>query len=438
MKRKKILISAYAFNPSGSLQLHPGEDLVGWNLTEQINRRHEVWVITHSYNRDAVVEALSEGMMQGTFIRFINLPRWMRLMYKIEFAQRIYYYLWQIKAWRVARNLHKQIHFDAAHHITFGNDWIPSFIGAFLPVPFIWGPVGGGQKTPKPLKSEYTLGGKLSEFGREAAQWVGRRLWTRRRCAKRAGAILVCNRETREKIPKKYREKVIYFPVNGMSKEDVGPAPRKRGMKRPFRIMTAGRLHRLKGFALAVSAFHIFAQKNPGAEFEIIGEGPEQKALENLIHDFGVEEKVKIIPWMKRSELLKKMRRCDVFIFPSFRDGGGAVIVEAMARGRPVVGLDVAGTGFHIDRKWGIKVKAGEPAKSADSLARALDLLYRDEERRLKMGKAARERVLEYYVWDRLGERMERIYQDALLSQKSKIKNKPKPTIHDSRFTNLI
>jgi glycosyltransferase involved in cell wall biosynthesis len=419
----KILISAYAFNPSGSLQLHPGEDLVGWNLVRQLNRRHDVWVITHSYNRDAVVEALSSGDMQDASIRFINLPRWMRLMYKIEFAQRIYYYLWQIKAWRVARRLHKQVHFDAAHHVTFGNDWIPSFIGAFLPVPFIWGPVGGGQRTPKPLKKEYTLEGKLSEFGREAAQWLGRHLWTRRRCVKRARAILVCNRETREKIPEKFRSKVTYFPVNGMSEEDVGPVPRKRGMTRPFKVMTAGRLHRLKGFALAVSAFHIFSQKNQRAEFEIVGEGNEHSALEKMIKEYGISGKVKISPWMKRDDLLKKMRRCDVFLFPSFRDGGGAVIIEAMAQGRPVVGLDVAGTGFHIDRKWGIKVKAGTPEQTAESLSQALDLLYRNEERRLKMGKAARKRVLDYYVWDRLGERMEKIYQEALLSQKSKIKN---------------
>ncbi len=423
MKSKKILISAYAFNPSGSLQLHPGEDLVGWNLADQINRRHEVWVLTHSYNRDAVVDALANSGMQGTSIRFVNLPRWMRVMYRIEFAQRIYYYLWQIKAWRAARKLHKQIQFDAAHHVTFGNDWIPSFIGAFLPVPFIWGPVGGGQVTPEPLKEEYTLGGKLSEFGREAAQWVGRRLWTRRRCVKRARAILVCNRETRDKIPEKYRHKVTYFPVNGISRQDVGPVPRRRGMKRPFRVMTAGRLHRLKGFALAVSAFNIFIRNNPEAEFEIIGEGTERENLNELIRTYGIEDRVKIIPWMSRTELLKKMRRCDVFLFPSFRDGGGAVIIEAMAQGRPVIGLDTAGTGFHIDRKWGTKVRAGDPAQVAVSLAQALQLLCRNEGRRLNMGKAARERVLEYYVWDQLGERMEKIYQEALLSQKSKNKN---------------
>ncbi len=415
----KILVSAYAFNPSGSLRLHPGEDQAGWSLTEQLSRRHDVWVITHSYNRDAVVEALSAGKMQGVSIHFINLPRWMRWLYKIEFGQRIYYYLWQIKAWRTARKQHRRVSFDAAHHITFGNDWIPSFIGAFLPVPFIWGPVGGGQTTPKPLKKEYSLGGKLSELGRETAQWLGRRLWTRRRCVKRARVILVCNRETREKIPKKHRSKVVYFPVNGISEEDIGPAPRKRGMSRPFRVLTAGRLHRLKGFSLAVSAFQIFLKNNPHAELEIVGEGPEKKALEHLIQKYRIDKKVHMVPWMKREDLIKKMRRCDVFLFPSFRDGGGAVIIEAMAQGRPVVGLDVAGSGFHIDRKWGIKVKAGEPAPTAESLARALDLLCRDEDRRLKMGRAARERVLSYYTWDRLGERMEQIYRQVLSSGKA-------------------
>ena len=96
------------------------------------------------------------------------------MVYKIEFGQRIYYYLWQIKAWRVARRLHKEMGFDIAHHVTFGNDWIASYIGAFLPVPFICGPVGG-QRTPRQLWSEYTAYGRFAEAARNIAQWFGRR-----------------------------------------------------------------------------------------------------------------------------------------------------------------------------------------------------------------------------------------------------------------------
>ena len=168
-----ILVSAYACNPTSSLQLHPGEDITGWRQVGQIRRFHKVWVITHSYNRDGVEKARSAGEYPDVVFHFLDLGAFLGLLYKAEIGQRIYYYLWQIKAWRVARRLHR-IGFDLAHHVTFGNDWIGSFIGAFLPVPYIHGPVGGGQRTPRPLLAEYTRYGRFAEGVRETAQWVGR------------------------------------------------------------------------------------------------------------------------------------------------------------------------------------------------------------------------------------------------------------------------
>ena len=57
MKKLKVLVSAYACNPTGSIQLHPGEDLTGWKLVQQLSRFHDVYMITHSYNRDGVEKA---------------------------------------------------------------------------------------------------------------------------------------------------------------------------------------------------------------------------------------------------------------------------------------------------------------------------------------------------------------------------------------------
>ena len=58
------------------------------------------------------------------------------------------YYLWQIGAYRIGKRLHQQVRFDLVHHVTFVNYWLPSFL-ALLPVPFVWGPVGGGESAPK-------------------------------------------------------------------------------------------------------------------------------------------------------------------------------------------------------------------------------------------------------------------------------------------------
>ncbi len=410
MTKKKALVSAYACNPSGSVKLHPGEDQTGWQIINQLARFHDLWIITHTYNRESVTQALTSKKMENVAFHFLELPFWLKWLYRIEFGQRIYYYLWQFRAWRLASKLNRKIHFDIAHHVTFGNDWIPSFIGAFLPVPFIWGPVGGGQRTPRPLLREYTLYGRFAEATRNTAQWFGRRMIVRKICLKKAKAFLVCNRETRIRIPDRYRDKVFYFPVNGFSGEDVPRGETPTSGDLTFRVVTAGRLHRLKGFALAVRAFAAFAGKHPEAELVIIGKGPEENVLRNLISELGLQNRARIVDWLPRKGVLEQMKSSDVFLFPSFRDGGGAVVIEAMASGLPVIVLDSGGPGAHVDHSWGVKIAPGKPEAVVRDMARALENLYSDGDLRKRMGEAGHRRVMDFYLWDRLGERMREIY----------------------------
>jgi len=414
MKKLKVLVSAYACNPVGSMQLHPGEDITGWRLVEQLSEYHDVWVITHSYNREGVQEALMQRAQSRVHFNFINLPSLLRLFYKVGFGERIYYYLWQILAWETARKLHREFQFDMAHHITFGNYWMPSFIGAFLPIPFIWGPIGGGQKTPKGLMREYSLYGRIAEMVRSIAQWLGRNDYFRRRCLKKAKAILVCNRETREKISRRYGNKIYYFPVNGASLNDISIKSNGKISKNTFRVLTAGRLHRLKGFALAIRSFRIFSEKFPDSELIIVGKGPEELRLKQLIQHLEFQSKVKFYPWLPREELLLKIRSSDVFLFPSLRDGGGAVVVEAMASGTPIICLNTAGPGFHIQKEWGIKVDPKNSDYVINEMAKALERLYLNKDLRINMGKAGRKRAEEFYLWDKLGERLQEIYKEIL------------------------
>lgn len=414
MKIFRILISAYACNPSGSLQLHPGEDLTGWMLARQAARRHHVWVVTHSYNRPGIEGSPPGDNPRDLHFVFVRLPRPFRWLYRFGIGERLYYYFWQIAAWRAAVRLHRQYRFDIAHHLTFGNYWMPSFIGAFLPIPFVWGPVGGGQKTPASLFNHYSLAGQFAEMSREMAQWLGRNvLYSRRRCLRRAKAILVCNAETKYQFPQTTWPRIVFFPVNGISAKDVAPSRRLRRAS-PFRVLTAGRLIRLKGFDLCIEAFARLAAIHPDSLLEIVGQGPEQGRLGRLVKAMRLEGKVCFIPWLERRLLLQKMRQSDVFLFASFRDGGGAVVVEAMASGLPVVCLNAGGPGFHIQEAWGMKIKVGNQKESVRGLAQALLTLQENPALRIKLGRAAEKRARDYYPWDVQGRRLEAIYLKTL------------------------
>jgi glycosyltransferase involved in cell wall biosynthesis len=418
-RRLKVLASAYAFNPEGALHLHPGEDIVGWKLVEQLSRFYDVRVITHSYNRPSVESHRKKGALPGVEVEYVELPFDLRrVFYKFEIGQRIYYYLWQILALRRARQLHRRIRFDAAQHVTFNNDWIPSQIGARLPVPFIWGPVGGGQRTPKAFYEDYGKAGIAADKVRLFGQWIGRHLlMSRHRSVRRARAILVCNNETREKIPQRFRHKVHYFPVNGIAEEDVtGPVARDDGA---FRVLSAGRMIHWKNFGAGLKAFGKLHARYPGCRLTMVGDGPNRRALESLASELGLEECIRFVDWMPRHRLFHEMRASDVFLHPALREGGGAVVVEAMACGLPVIGLDNAGPGMHIKKEWGIKIKPQSPRQIVDEMAEALKKLYENAPLRRAMGQAALKRAAGYYVWDRQGERLRDIYEGALSSEEN-------------------
>ena len=390
---------------------------MGWNLVKQIARFHEVWVLTQAEDRAAIEIALSQEELPNLSFHFVDLPHILRPFLRFQGVHQLYYYLWQLNAYLVARRLHKTFGFDLFHHITYANDWMVSFIGALIPIPYIRGPGGGAHRTPKGFGQEYSLGGRIWEKVRTLGQWIFRHdpLFTQGQ--RRAQAILVCNREAASKVPTKWSHKIHTFPVNGITTKDLALVEPQLAAGGHFRVLSAGSLIRVKGFGLAIKAFKEFVGKHPDSEFSIIGSGPEESRLRAIVERSQLQNSVRLAPAVARDELLQQMASCDVFLFPSLRDGGGAVVIEAMSAGKPVVCLDAGGPGMHVTESCGIKIEPRSSEDATHQLAQALERLHQDEALRLKLGRAARERAEDVYHWDRLGERLMQIYQSALPTQ---------------------
>jgi len=414
--RLNVLVSAYACHPAPTVEAFPGEAILGWHYVKQISQSHNVQVMTRSFNRPALEERLRNKEIEGIVFHYLDLPDWLnRAMRHQHYGVRLYYFFWQVLAGRYARHLHRTEKFDLFHQVTFSNDWMPSFAGPALPIPFIWGPIGGGQRVPKPLMRILSARERHRERMRVALQRVWRATPFRKKCARNAAAILVCNRETGENF-RGQEAKIWQFPVNGISSGHLSPAPTVLSTEEKPRltILYAGRLDGIKGLPLGLQAFSWHLETYPDSSLEIVGEGPELVPLQRLAKSLKVEDKVRFVPWLPREEVIRRMTTCDVFLFPSLRDGGGAVVVEAMASGRPVICLDVGGPGFHVQPEWGIKIAPREPKAVSADMAKALNMLSSDGEMRLRLGQAARRRAEEYYLWERLGERTQQIYSSVL------------------------
>jgi len=422
--RPKVLVSAYACHPRPASAHFPGEAILGWALVDEITRFADVDLITWAFNRAGLEGTFTRSEGRPARIHYVDLPpRLHRALRDRHYGVRFYYFLWQRQAAVFAKDLVRDRSFDLFHQITFSNDWMPSFIAPALPIPFVWGPIGGGQKVPRELMGTLAGRDRRQERARTLLQSLWRATPARRRCARKASAILVCNKETRA-VLSRWEDKIVDFPVNGISREAIaaGAGPVRRD---GFRMLYVGRFDPIKGLPLALDALRILRAVAPSATLELVGEGPERPRLEAMAVRLGVADRLVWTPWSPRSEIFAKMRRSDVFIFPSLRDGGGAVVVEAMASGLPVVCLDVGGPGFHVRDGYGVKIRPGRPDAVAAELAAAVGRFWCDPGLRDRVGRAARERAASYYEWSRLGGRLRAICDDALAGRPPRREERP-------------
>lgn len=415
MNRLRVLACAFACHPPGKVGFSGGEDILGWSLVKQVARFHDVWALTDARNRTSIEEILEEESIPSLHFIYIGLPSWLHTFLRFQGSHQLYAYLWQIKAYFVARRLNNSLTFDLFHHITYANDWMASFIGALLPIPYIRGPGGGAQRTPKGFEQEYSMAGRLWENFRHVGQWLLRHDPVFVKGQNQARYLLLCNKESVSNLPDKWARKVHFFPVSGISTEDMAVvSPSKADDK--FNILMAGSLIQVKGFSLAIKAFKQFDDRCPGTTLSLIGSGPEEPRLRSLVNRLDLQSKIQFTQSLPRNELLARMAAADIFLFPSLRDGGGGVIVEAMSLGKPVVCLNTGGPGMHVSDECGVKIAPVTSEDAIRKLSAALERLYRDEETRLKLGKAAREKVKVAYHWDTLGERLMEFYRDSLAS----------------------
>jgi len=406
----KVLVSAYACEPGKGSE--PG---VGWNWVRQIARfADEVWVITRANNRPVIEEALKKEPLPNVHWVYFDLPRWARFWKKGQRGVHLYYYLWQVGIYFLARHLHREVQFEIVHHVTFGNYWMPSFL-ALLPVPFIWGPVGGGESAPKSFYSTFSMRGRIYEWIRDLARWFGEHDPFVKMTARRSAMTLSKARETANRLTQLGARYVSVLSEVALPEEEIVQllsVPLHQG--NPFRILSLGRLLHWKGFHLGLMAFARFVREFPQSEYWLVGDGPERRNLERLAQKLRIVDKVRFWGALPRAEALKKLAECDVLVHPSLHDSGGWVCVEAMAAGRPVICLDLGGPALQVTEETGFKIPAHAPEQVVAEMAEAMLKLAMDEDLRRRMGEEARRRVREEFSWERRGKELANIYRSVL------------------------
>jgi glycosyltransferase involved in cell wall biosynthesis len=152
-----------------------------------------------------------------------------------------------------------------------------------------------------------------------------------------------------------------------------------------------------------------FANIPPGPRLRLVGGGPLRESSVMLAHELGISDRVDFLG--DRDDVASLLGSSDVFVLATNFEMLPISILEAMRAGLPVIASRVGGISeVVIDGETGLLV----PRNSVSALAQALTRVIEDFDLRVTLGRAARRRFSEEFLFARQAERMHSLYMEVL------------------------
>lgn len=173
-------------------------------------------------------------------------------------------------------------------------------------------------------------------------------------------------------------------------------------------IIFVGRLIPHKHVDELIKAVKLLVNEIPDVKLKIIGDGVVSKNLKNLVKKLSIEDKVKFFGKIDDySDVIKEIKKSEVLVLPSTREGFGMVLVEANACYKPVIAYKSGGVTEVIDDGInGFLVNK----QNISELCEKLKFLLKNKKIAKGMGKNGRKKVEKMFTWDQVVEKIEKIY----------------------------
>lgn len=413
--RLRVLLIAEACNPDWV-----SVPLEGWSHGRAIASLADVHLVTQVRNREAILRAgLTEGKdftaidsesISGPAYRLAGLLRggagkgWTTVAGLSALAYPYFEHLiWGQFGGRIRRG-----EWAIVHRLTPLSPTAPSMLAAHCRragVPFVLGPLNGGVPWPREFDAARHEEKEWLSYIRNAYKLLPGYRATRANAA----AILVGSRDTWEQMPRWSRSKCVYVPENGIDPARFAPR-RTPPTALPIRAAFVGRLVPYKGADMLIEAAAPLVRAGK-LVLEIIGDGPQMPELKQMVRREQIDGGVKLPGWVEHRALQGRLQEADVFTFPSIREFGGAVVLEAMALGVVPIVVDYGGPGELVTERTGFCVPIGSRQQIVSRFRSILTSLA-DDPRQIELrAEPAIRRARSLFTWEAKARQVLEVYR---------------------------
>jgi glycosyltransferase involved in cell wall biosynthesis len=410
----RVLVIAEAANPTWV-----SVPLVGWNIANALRDVADVHIVTQVRNRQAIA---GHGLIEGRDLTAIDSEALAGPVYSIAerfrggagkgwttmtALQSLSYPYFEHLVWQRFGAAIKAGEFDIVHRVTPLSPTAPSLLARRCRragVPFLLGPLNGGLPWHREYNRERIKEREWLSYVRKAYSLLPMVRATYRN----ASAVIAGSGHTSGELAC-YRRPIIYIPENGIDITRFDFSARQRESRKPLRLIFVGRLVPYKGADIAIEGCQDLLRLGH-AQMDVIGDGPDAAALRSLIDRLGVKETVTMHGWRTHDEVAKYFQQADLMVFPSVREFGGGVVLEAMASGVVPIVVDYGGPSELVNAATGFVVPIGPRDALIQRIKQLVGAIGDGDHDLAAMSSAAANRVGELYSWRTKAKQIRSVY----------------------------
>jgi len=412
--KPRVLVIAEAANPEWV-----SVPLVGWSLASALRDVADVHIVTQVRNRDAILRA---GLVEGQDFTAIDSEKIAAPLHRLSERLRMgagkgwttltainaitYPYFERVLWQRFGGDIRNGV-YDVVHRVTPLSPTTASPLAKKVKragVPFVMGPLNGGVPWPQGFDSERRREKEWLSYVRSAYKLNP----SHRSMLKHSDAIIAGSRHTAGELPAFVQDKVLWLPENAIDPSRFNLLS-DQVTTLPLRASFVGRLVPYKGPDMLLEAAQDHLRSGQ-LVLDIVGDGPMRPALEEQAKALGIGDAVTFHGNLAHEDVQSVVAKGNLLTFPSIREFGGGVVLEAMALCVVPIVVDYAGPGELVTDDVGYKVPVGARDEIIQAFAQTLDDILANPDALVPKAKAAQAKVVSSFTWSVKAEQVAQVY----------------------------